>query len=96
MPSFLKDNIISNKYLEYIYNEYQILLSNENPPQQNETILKLVNMVAVSSLYARKEMGDKILTEAFAYWYLTPPTERNYYWGLIHQYFTNDFWNPPE
>lgn len=59
-------------------------------------IIKMLVMTAVPSNYGREEYKvqiEEIVCEAFAYWYFTPEEERNYYWQLIHDYFSKVIWS---
>lgn len=91
---------ITDDYKNYIYNSYfndyitnKILINEEF---SKENIKKLINMTAVPSEYGRSNMDklpEELLCEAFAYWYCTPENERNYYWELIHHYFSKIIWD---
>lgn len=83
----LKKWMLFDDYYNFMYTQ------NVDRKERDSTSGKLVNMVAVPSQYARQELGEELMCEAFSYWYLTPENERNYYWELIHDYFSINFFS---
>lgn len=86
---FKTDDILKD-YVDHMDSVYYN--SNFNIGTKHITYSRLVNMVAVPSSYARSSMDEELICEAFAYWYLTPAEERNYFWALMHDFFYATIW----
>lgn len=73
---------ITTKYLFYKINNNKKIL------QPNVNYYKFAKWIVVPSEYGRSSNDYELIAEAFAYWYLTPPAERNKPWGWLHTLFT--------
>lgn len=89
---------ITESYINYITKEGISKEINDLFPKGFNTlnVIKMLNMTAVPSNYGRENYNkqtEEIMCEAFVYWYFTLEEERNYYWQLIHDYFSKVIWD---